>query len=141
MRKKLNWFSWWKDWSNFQPKQLEAEKALDTHDYVLYGGAAGGGKSYLLRKYPIKYLIEHCWHGKGLKGVRVGLFCEDYPALWERHLNRLKYEFPRMFLLNPLTPTALIRLRLSLCSLLLLFPSFQKSHLTARLVLVQGYHH
>jgi len=30
----------------------------------------------------------------GIKGVRVGLFCEDYPALKERHLSKIPYEFP-----------------------------------------------
>jgi hypothetical protein len=90
----LSWNKWWKKWANFQDRQEEAERAIESHDYVLYGGAAGGGKSYFLRKYPVKYLIENCFHRLGLKGVRVGLFCEDYPALWERHINRIKYEFP-----------------------------------------------
>src|SRR3990167_5788004 len=93
--KLLNWNSWWTSWSNFQDKQKEFETALDTYDYVLYGGAAGGGKSYSLRKYPIKFLIEHCWHKQNLKGVRTGLFCEDYPTLWDRHINRIPYEFPK----------------------------------------------
>lgn len=93
-KKKLNWNHWWKSWANFQPKQLEAERALKDHDYILYGGSAGGGKSYFLRKIPIKFLVEHCYHKLGLKGVRVGLFCEDYPTLWDRHLNRIPYEFP-----------------------------------------------
>ena len=88
-----DWDKWWKEWSSFQPKQQEAEKAIDTHNYVLYGGAAGGGKSYLLRKYPIKFLVS-AYKLLGLKGVRVGLFCEDYPALWDRHINRIPYEFP-----------------------------------------------
>lgn len=94
MRKKISWNKWWEQWSNFQEKQKEAEKLADSHDYLLYGGAAGGGKSYFLRKYPIKFLIEHCFHTLGLKGVRCGLFCEDYPSLWDRHINRIPYEFP-----------------------------------------------
>ena len=90
----VNFDKWWWNWAKFQSKQKEAEKAVDTHDFVLYGGAAGGGKSYFLRKYPIKFLIRDCFLKLGLRGVRVGLFCEDFPALWERHISRLPYEFP-----------------------------------------------
>ena len=90
---KIPWMKWWAKWSNFQPKQIEAQKAIDTYDYVFYGGSAGPGKSYFLRKYPVKFLIE-TWHKTGLKGIRAGLFCEDYPALHDRHLSRLDYEFP-----------------------------------------------
>ena len=89
----LNWGHWWNKWANFQPKQLEAEKLISEYDYLLYGGAAGGGKSWLLRKFPIKFLIG-CYAKLGLEGVRAGLFCEDYPALWDRHVNRIPYEFP-----------------------------------------------
>ena len=89
----VSWKQWWNKWSNFQPKQLEAQNAAELYDYVFYGGSAGPGKSYFLRHYPIKFLIE-TWHKTGLKGIRAGLFCEDYPALQDRHLSRLKYEFP-----------------------------------------------
>lgn len=89
----IQWSKWWNAWSNFQPKQLEAQDAVDKYDYVFYGGSAGPGKSYFLRHYPIKFLIE-TWYKTKLKGIRAGLFCEDYPALQDRHLNRLKYEFP-----------------------------------------------
>ena len=92
---KINWHKWWNTWSNFQDKQKEAEQALNKYDYVLYGGAAGGGKSYFIRKYPVKFLIEYCWGKLKLRGVRVGIFCEDYPTLWDRHINRLPYEFPK----------------------------------------------
>lgn len=89
----LNWNKWWTKWSNFQPKQIEAQNAVDKYDYVFYGGSAGPGKSYFLRHYPIKFLIE-TWHKTSIKGIRAGLFCEDYPALQDRHLSKLKYEFP-----------------------------------------------
>lgn len=93
MRKQIPWERFWPEWSNFQPKQREAELAVDKYDYVFYGGSAGPGKSYFLRHYPIKFLIEK-WIETGIKGIRAGLFCEDYPALQDRHLSRLKYEFP-----------------------------------------------
>lgn len=101
--KKLNWYRWWAQWSNFERvkdgvvyrRQKDAEEAVDQYDYVFYGGAAGPGKSYFLRHYPIKFLVEHCYHKFGLKGVRFGLFCEDYPALHDRHLTRIAYEFPK----------------------------------------------
>ncbi len=92
--KNINWYEWWKKWSNFQPKQIEAEQAIDKYDYVFYGGAAGPGKSYFLRHYPVKFLIETCFNKLGLRGVRAGVFCEDYPALHDRHLSKIPYEFP-----------------------------------------------
>src|SRR3990167_4742175 len=99
--KKLNWKSWWASWSNFEyekggityRKQKDAEEAVGKYNYVFYGGAAGPGKSYFLRKYPIKFLIE-TWHRTGIRGIKAGLFCEDYPALHDRHLTRIPYEFP-----------------------------------------------
>jgi len=30
----------------------------------------------------------------GMKGVRAGVFCEDYPSLNDRHLTKIKFEFP-----------------------------------------------
>ena len=89
----LKWSEWWRKWTNFSEKQLKAEHLADKNGYLLYGGAAGGGKSYFLRKYPIKFLIG-CFVKLKLRGVRAGLFCEDYPALWDRHLCKIAYEFP-----------------------------------------------
>lgn len=79
--------------AGFQPKQKEAAEVSKRIKYLLYGGAAGGGKSYWLRWMGLKLLMYY--YGKyNLKGVRVGLFCEDYPALRERHLSKIPYEFP-----------------------------------------------
>lgn len=73
-------------------RQREFLEMTRTKDYVLYGGAAGGGKSYSLRWAMVALLLR--WRDQGLRGVRVGLFCEDYPSLRERHLSRLAVEFP-----------------------------------------------
>ena len=77
---------------NFTDKQKEAQKLIKQYDYLLYGGAMGGGKSYWLRWELIDLLTD--WAAQGIKGVRVGLFCEDYPALRDRHLSKIQYEFP-----------------------------------------------
>lgn len=84
------------DLAHFTPKQLEATQVAVDYDYVLYGGAVGGGKSYWLRWFPLLFLMQ-MYKETGQKGIRGGLFCEDYPALKDRHISRLKYEFP-MFL-------------------------------------------
>lgn len=79
--------------SGFFPKQIEAWNASKRFKYTLFGGSVGSGKSrwirwtcvYWLMKYYAKYQI---------KGVRAGLFCEDYPSLNDRHLTKVKFEFP-----------------------------------------------
>ena len=83
----------WSELCHFTERQIEATKALDNNKYILYGGAMGGGKSYWLRWIALKRLLK--FYAKyNLKGVRVGLFCEDYPSLKDRHLSKIQYEFP-----------------------------------------------
>lgn len=81
------------DLSKFLPKQKEAQEASKRFKFVLYGGSLGSGKSYWLRWMMIYWLMK--FYGKyNIKGIRAGLFCEDYPSLNDRHLSKVKYEFP-----------------------------------------------
>lgn len=82
--------------AQFQPKQREAERILFSPQckYLLYGGAASGGKSYWLRWTALEMVLYYT--GKyNLRGVQVGLFSEDYPTLKDRHIGRIKVEFPQ----------------------------------------------
>lgn len=77
----------------FQPKQIEAIKIAIDHKYTLYGGSAGGGKSFWLR-WGLVYLLIRIFRKYGFKGVQAGLFCEDYVTLQDRQLSKIASEFP-----------------------------------------------
>jgi phage terminase large subunit len=74
-------------------RQREFLAAIAQKDYVLYGGAAGGGKSYILRWWLVCYL-SWLFKTKGLRNVQAALLCEDYPALYDRQISKIKFEFP-----------------------------------------------
>ena len=78
---------------NPTPRQEEFLRATDNYKYPLYGGAKAGGKSYILRWALIRKLLQ--WAKRGYRGVRVGLFCENYPALKDRQITKIEKEFPR----------------------------------------------
>lgn len=79
--------------SKFLPKQKEAQLASKRFKFVLYGGSLGSGKSYWLRWMMIYWLMK-MYDKYDKKGIRAGLFCEDYPSLNDRHLTKVKFEFP-----------------------------------------------
>lgn len=78
---------------NFHPKQQEAHEKVKDYKYILYGGAMGGGKSYWLRWECIYFLLKVAQEGH--RNVIVGLFCEDYPALKDRHLSKFAQTIPQ----------------------------------------------
>ena len=81
--------------ANFQEKQKEAWYRLMTPEckYLLYGGAAGGGKSYFLRWTAIGLAMYY--YGKyGIEKLPIGLFSEDYPSLRDRQVTKISREFP-----------------------------------------------
>lgn len=77
---------------HFTQKQKEASRAVKEKKFILYAGAMGTGKSYFLRWKLLRMLLA--FHARGIDNVMVVLFCEDYPALRDRHLAAIKYEFP-----------------------------------------------
>lgn len=79
--------------SGFFPKQMEALLASKRFKFTLFGGSVGSGKSRWIRWTCVYWLMEY-YAKYNIKGVRAGLFCEDYPSLNDRHLSKIKFEFP-----------------------------------------------
>lgn len=86
-----------KDLAHFTPRQMEAIRLLDSGliKFLLYGGALGGGKSYFLRWYGIRRLMDLAF--QGYKNCTAMLACEDYPTLKDRQLSKISREFPPAF--------------------------------------------
>lgn len=83
------------DLAKFQPKQIEAWTTLFNSQckYLLYGGAAHGGKSYFLRWAAIGLGMYYAQKYK-IPNVSIGLFSEDYPTLKDRQVVKFKNEMP-----------------------------------------------
>lgn len=72
---------------------MKALEFSEVFDFLLYGGTLGAGKSRWLRWMAAYWLMK--WYEEtGIPSIRAGIFCEDYPALNDRHLTYVKEEFP-----------------------------------------------
>ena len=77
----------------FWPKQWAATEASDAHQFTLFGGSRGPGKSRWLRWNLARQVLR--MRGVGIKDPMVGLFCETYPELEDRQISKIVSEFPR----------------------------------------------
>lgn len=73
------------------PRQAEFLVAAHTHKFTMYGGAMGGGKSFILRWFLVDYLLRLAAGGVQ---ADAGLFCETFTALEDRHLGKARSLFP-----------------------------------------------
>ena len=80
------------DVAKFTLRQMDAIRALDSGrtKFLLYGGALGGGKSYLLRWYALRRLMD--LSKQGYKTPTVMLACEDYTSLKDRQIQKISQE-------------------------------------------------
>lgn len=74
---------------SLQPKQYEAYKDIieGKYKYLFYGGAKGGGKSYLIRANQIERRMEFA----GTTGVVIR---KTYPELVANHIRKIFQEYP-----------------------------------------------
>src|SRR3990172_7045734 len=80
------------DLCKFTDKQRTATDVALAHQYTLFGGARGPGKSYWLRWFVARELLRLA--SEGITGARAALFCEDYPSLKDRQISKISVEFP-----------------------------------------------
>ncbi|MFQ5335279.1 MAG: phage terminase large subunit, partial [Flavobacteriales bacterium] len=71
----------------YTPKQLECRAALEDHSIVLYGGAKGGGKSFVARCLAVEYAFKY-------PGIYVAIFRRSFPELEANHIRPILQQFP-----------------------------------------------
>ena len=79
--------------AHWTPRQLEACQVSDTHQFTLFGGRRGPGKSYWLRWALLRQLLKAA--RDGIRGGKAMLACETYEVLRDRQIGPIETEFPR----------------------------------------------
>ena len=77
---------------NPHERQREFFRAVDEHPFTLYGGARGGGKSYILRWTVIRKLLQLTQ--RGIYPCEAAIFCNTYPELETRQIEPCRRELP-----------------------------------------------
>lgn len=72
-----------------EPNEKQKLFLTDTHKYVGYGGARGGGKSWAIRT---KALIL----GLNYPGIKMCIVRRSYPELEANHINQIRTEFAKV---------------------------------------------
>lgn len=75
-------------------RQREFLEKTRQHEFTLYGGAAGGGKSRMMRWSLVDYLVNYAFKTRHVRNAEVGLFCETYGTLEDRQVRKMRQEFP-----------------------------------------------
>lgn len=75
--------------SNPQPKQEQALLTLSKYPVLFYGGAKGGGKSWLIRYWQVLRRLKYA----GSNGVIIR---KTYPELDANHIKKMWVEYPEL---------------------------------------------
>lgn len=84
------------DLAKFTDRQLDAIAGLDDprFKFLLYGGALGGGKSYLLRWAAVRTLM-FLFSKYNIRNLVGMIASENYPTLKDRQIQKISTEFPK----------------------------------------------
>lgn len=74
-------------------KQRQLIRMMMKYDCTLYGGAMGGGKSYI-GFWAMVWFCFYCYSVLGVKKVHVAIFCESINEVQERHIAALPKYLP-----------------------------------------------